>query len=153
MRPGNRLVLIAFAVAALVFLIVPQIVTWWGMWNTCPYEVTSRGVADGTKWEVIRSICGPAPSPRSGLASDPVASPGDRIIWQLRVIPDKGYSAVVMTALGWPQPLMWEQSGFVGTIVIAAPAEGETATRFPIKLDPKGQPTETIEFVAGQRKR
>ncbi|MDR3495600.1 MAG: hypothetical protein P4L82_13465 [Ancalomicrobiaceae bacterium] len=149
MRLGNRLVLMAFAVSALAFLIVPFVVQWWGISSACPYSVTSRGVSDGTKWEVIRSDCGPGPAPGSGA----VERPGGGIIWQLRVIPDRGYSAVVMTAGGRPEPVKWEQSGFTGTVVIAAPAEGETATRFPIKLDPKGQPTEAVEFVDGKRKR
>ncbi|MDR3373451.1 MAG: hypothetical protein P4L98_06960 [Ancalomicrobiaceae bacterium] len=145
MRLGNRLVLIAFGVCAVLFLVVPFVVTWWGVSSACPYTVASRGVSDGTKWEVIRSDCG-ADTGRAG-------EPARGIVWQLRVIPDRGYSAVVMTAHGGPEPVKWEQSGFTGTVVIATPVEGDAATRFPIKLDPKGQPTEAVEFADGRLKR
>lgn len=145
MRLGSRVVILAFAVSAFIFLIVPLVVTWWGTHNECPYQVTSRGVSDGTKWEVIRSDCGPTPT---GTAKEPAS----RIVWQLRVIPDKGYSAVVMTAAGGPEPLRWEQSGFTGQVVVAGMG-GAPETRYPIQLDPKGQPKDAVEFVDGTRQR
>ena len=135
-RPNwtNRIVLLAFAAAAVVFIILPQAVIWWGARHACPSLVVKRGVSNSTAWEIIRNDCG-------GEIGD---------IWQLRVIPDKGYSTVVMESRGGPQPAGWEQSGFTGTVILAAPAAGTTETKFLIKLDPKGQPTGMIQFKDGK---
>ncbi len=130
------MILLAFGIAGLLFLAVPNIVIWYGSRDLCPSTVTKSGLNDGTRWEVLRNDCG-----------------GDiGVIWQLRVIPDKGYSAVAMQARGGPEPVGWSQSGFQGQVHLAAPPEGETSDLATIKLDPKGQPIGMVEFVNGRRK-
>ena len=133
-RRRNRLMFAAFAICAFVFLVLPNLVIWWGSRGLCPSAITSKGTADGTAWEVLRSDCGTG-----------------GIVWQMRVIPDKGYSAVVMESRGGPEPVAWEQSGFEGTVVLSVPPKGEQSTRVTLKLDPKGQPIGQIDFRDGAR--
>lgn len=135
-RRRNRMILLAFGCAGLLFLLVPNIVIWYGSRDLCPSQVTKSGVNDGTRWEVLRNDCG-----------------GDiGVVWQLRVIPDKGYSAVAMQARGGPEPVGWSQSGFQGQVHLATVPEGETSDVATVKLDPKGQPVGMVEFVNGRRK-
>lgn len=135
-RRRNRLVLLAFAACAFAFLVLPYIVILFGSRDLCPATITSHGVTDGTKWEVLRNECG-----------------GDiGVVWQMRVIPDRGYSAVVMESRGGPEPIGWEQSGFTGQVLLSAAPTGETSTKVPLKLDPKGQPIGKAEFENGRRK-
>ncbi len=136
-RTANRLVLLAFAVCGFAFLILPYLVIWWGSLGLCPSTVTTRGKFSGTAWEVLRADCG---------------KDGTDVVWQLRVIPDKGYSTVVMESRGGPEPVGWEQAGFEGTVLLSAAPAGETTTRITVKLDPKGQPLGLIEFRDGKRK-
>jgi len=136
-RPsGGVLTLAAFAACGFVFLILPNLVIWWGTRGLCPSTITERGKTDGTAWEILRSDCGGA----------------DGLVWQLRVIPDRGYSAVVMESRGGPQPVGWEQAGFEGSVVLSAPPQGETSVRVTLPLDPKGQPIGKVDFLDGKRK-
>jgi hypothetical protein len=135
-RYRGRWVLIGFAVCAVVFLVVPNVVVWIGTRDLCPAQVTSRGTTDGTRWEVLRNDCG-----------------GDiGFVWQLRVIPDKGYSAVVMQSRGGPEPVGWSQSGFEGQVHLSSQPIGLASATIPIKLDPKGQPLGSVEFENGRLK-
>jgi hypothetical protein len=130
----NRLYLLVFGAFGFVFLVLPNVIIWWGSQGLCPSDVTSRGKIDGTAWEVLRNDCG--------------AHGG--IVWQLRVIPDKGYSVVVMESRGGPRPIGWEQSGFEGTVVLSDPPKGEQTTRFILPLDPKGQPIGEVDVRDGE---
>jgi hypothetical protein len=125
----------AFAICAFLFLVFPYLLIWWGSRDVCPSVITTHGKTDGTAWEISRSDCG--------------GSTG--IVWQMRVIPDKGYSAVVMESRGGPEPVGWEQAGFEGTVVLSAPPKGEGSVRVRLKLDPKGQPLGGVDFRDGQR--
>ncbi len=135
-KQRNRLMLAAFGACAVVFFVLPNALIWWGSRGLCPTTVTSHGTFDGTAWEVLRSDCGDAKSE----------------IWQMRVIPDRGYSTVVMESRGdGPRPVGWEQSGFEGTVILSKPPAGETSMRIPVKLDPKGQPLGEVDFQNGVR--
>jgi hypothetical protein len=134
-RWRNRLMLGAFAVSAFVFLVLPQLLVWVGSAGVCPSSVMSHGKSDGTAWEVLRNDCG------SG-----------GIVWQMRIIPDRGYSAVVMESRGGPEPVGWEQSGFVGTVILSSAPKGATSVRINVDLDPKGQPLGQLDFLNGERR-
>jgi hypothetical protein len=132
-RRRNRLILGVFAVAGRVFLVLPNALIWWGTRNVCPSTITGRGTFDGTAWEILKSDCDGA------------------VVWQMRVIPDRGYSSVVMESRGGPEPIGWEQAGFEGTVVLSAPPVGEATARVIVKLDPKGQPLGEVDFRDGKR--
>ena len=136
-RLRNRLVVSAFGAAALVFLVGPFVVRWYGTRDICRDVVVTakdRDRASGTDWEVSKSDCGP-----------PVG-----IVWQLRIIPTKGISSLAYEARdGGQEPVGYEQKGFAGTIRLAGPV-GD-ATTVNIELDPRGRPVAPVKFVAGKR--
>lgn len=135
-RLRNRLTVAAFGLAALVFLVGPFVVVWWGSRDICPAEITAKGRSSGTDWEVTRSDCGA-----------PVG-----IVWQVRIIPTKGTSQLAYDARdGGPVPVGYEQKGFVGTVALAeAPAGGSDRT-VTIEIDHRGRPVAPVRFVGGKR--
>lgn len=135
-RRRNRFMLTGFGVCAFVFLVLPTLMVWFGSLGVCPSTITQRGKTDGTAWEISRNDCG-----------GPVGT-----VWQMRVIPDRGYSTVVLDSRGGPEPIGWEQSGFEGTVVLSAAPKGATSDRVILPLDPKGQPIGEVDFVDGERK-
>ncbi|MEJ1159031.1 hypothetical protein [Prosthecomicrobium sp. N25] len=134
-RFRNRLIVSAFALAALVFIIGPFVVVWWGSRDFCPAEVKAKGRSSGTDWEVTRSDCGA-----------PVG-----VVWQVRIIPTKGVSSLAYEARGGPEPVGYEQKGFAGTITLAEPPKGAAGRTVGIELDPRGRPVAPVKFVEGAR--
>ena len=135
-RRRNRVMLAGFAICAFVFLVLPTLLVWVGSWGVCPSTITGRGTSDGTAWEISRNDCG-------GTVGT---------VWQMRVIPDRGYSAVVVDSRGGPEPVGWEQSGFEGTVILSAPPQGASSNRVILPLDPKGQPIGEVDVVNGERR-
>ena len=132
----NRIVIAAFAVAGLVFLVSPFAIRWWMTQDLCPTEIISHGRTGGTDWEIARSECGPEVG----------------VVWQVRIIPTKGVSTPVYDARGGPEPIGYEQSGFDARVFLATPPEGSTETVIPIRLDMKGQAIAPVRFIDGKRK-
>jgi hypothetical protein len=135
LRFRNRLVVAAFGIAALVFILGPFLVIWWGSQDFCPSEVKAKGRSSGTDWEVTRSDCGV-----------PVG-----IVWQVRIIPTKGASHVAYDARGGPEPVAYEQKGYAGTITLAEPPKDSPAKTVGIELDHRGRPVAAVKFVNGLR--
>jgi len=132
-RRGRR-VLIAIAVAAIALVGGLQLLRNHLLADLCPTTVTARGETDGVSWDVARSDCA-----------------GGRTVWQLRIVPQKGVSTLVYEAEGGPLPLGWNQTGFTGTLALAAPLDGETSAVLPVPLDVKGRPIAPLRVRDGRR--
>lgn len=134
-RFRNRIVVGAFGVAALVFILGPFLVIQWGSQDFCPAEVKAKGRSSGTDWEVTRSDCGPAVG----------------LVWQVRIIPTKGASHLAFDARGGPEPVAYEQKGFTGTVTLAEAPAGSTERTVAIPLDHRGRPVAPVKYVKGTR--
>lgn len=132
-RRGRR-VLVGILIVAVVVLVAPPIIEWWVERDACPTVVLQHGFVEKARWEISRSDCG-----------------GGRIVHQLRVIPPKGYSVLAYESEGGPLPVGWHQSGFVGTLTLDRPIDGETATVLEMPLDRKGRPAPPIVVHGGRR--
>lgn len=135
-RTRNRIVVSAFGLAALIFILGPIAWIQWNARDFCPAEVKAGGRSSGTDWEVTRSDCG--------------AQVG--VVWQLRIIPTKGVSHLAYEArAGGPEPVGYEQKGFEGTVRLAAPPPGAAEPSVVVKLDHRGRPEQAVRFAEGRR--
>jgi hypothetical protein len=131
-RRQGRIVLAVVGIAATIAVLAPEWLR--SLWSRdiCPTEVTERGETAGVTWDIARSDC------------------ADRTVWQMRIVPQKGVSTLVYEAEGGPLPRRWRQTGFQGTVVLAAPlVSGES--EIGLKLDLKGRPEKPIRVKSGQR--
>lgn len=134
-RFRNRIVVSAFGAAALVFILGPFLVIWWGSQDFCPTEVKAKGRSSGTDWEVTRSDCGAAVG----------------LVWQVRIIPTKGASHLAFDSRGGPEPVGYEQSGFTGTVTLAEAPAGSAERTVAVPLDHRGRPVAPVKYVKGTR--
>lgn len=134
-RFRNRMVVTVFGIAALVFLVGPFVVKWWGQRDFCPSIVTAKGRSSGTDWAVTKADCGPEVG----------------VVWQVRIIPTKGVSNLAYDARGGPEPVSYEQSGFTGTIKLANAPIGSSETTVAIAIGHGGRPVAPVRFQNGQR--
>ncbi len=130
----GRFVLVAIGLAALAALVGLPLLRDHLARDLCPATVTARGTSDGAAWDIARSDCG-----------------GGRVVWQLRIVPSKGVSTLVYEAEGGPEPHGWTQVGFVGTLQLASPLDGESLAAYAVPLDVKGRPLAAIRARDGRR--
>lgn len=132
-RRTGRIVLLVIGLAALAAVFAPEMLRSRWARDLCPTEITDRGEVAGVVWEVARSTCA-----------------ADRVVWQLRIVPPKGVSTLVYEAETGPAPSRWQQAGFAGRVILAAPlATGEN--ELAVDLDLKGRPLSPIRVKAGRR--
>jgi hypothetical protein len=133
-RRRGRLILIGIGILALLGIFGPMAVRAWIARDLCPTVVTRSGMSDGARWEVARSDCGDG-----------------RIVHQLRIVPNKGWSTLVYETTGGALPVSWSQEGFLGKLELDHPLEGEASLVLDVPLDIKGRPKEIIRVKAGRR--
>lgn len=129
----SRVILLAFAAAALLLIVSPAVVFRMTAPTLCPTAIVSEGrVPNGVVYDITRSECD-----------------GGRVVWQVRVAPVQGALRLAYDAEAGPEPVRVEQQGRTLTIHLKTPlADGSTLAQ--VELDHRARPREPVRFVNGR---
>lgn len=131
----SRIILIAFALAALLLSVSPLAVRWWVAHDACPRQIIAEGYfSDGMFWRIRQAECGGAIG----------------TVWQVHISAADTQPRLAFDAQNAPRPLSVEQNKGAITIRLDQPPAGSTEASVTIPIVPKMRPKRILHFIDGK---